>query len=327
MIIVTGGAGFIGTNVIRRLNESSTDVVMVDTLSNDVLPNVSGLELADYISIDEFITRIKSNETFGSVDAIVHQGACSDTMVTDGDYVMENNYAYSKHLYEYCRERSIRFVYASSASVYGAGTQFREERSCEKPLNLYGYSKWMFDQYIRRREGPGSVSGIPVGLRYFNVFGPHEQHKGRMASVVQHFTRQLNEVGRVSLFEGSGGYGPGGQRRDFVYIDDVVDANLHFIQSTGSGIYNIGTGRSRSFNAMARAVISSWHRETGKGEAANPDTLIDYIDFPEALVGRYQSFTEADLTMLRRAGFERTPTELEDGVDAYVRWLVAEDDA
>jgi len=327
MIIVTGGAGFIGSNLIRRLNESNTDVVLVDTLDNNSLPNVSDLELADYLSIDDFIQRVKANETFAGVDAIVHQGACSDTMETDGDYVMENNYAYSKHLYEYCRERSIRFVYASSASVYGSGTQFREERSCEGPLNLYGYSKWMFDQYIRRREAPGSVSGIPVGLRYFNVFGPYEQHKGRMASVVLHFTRQLSDEGRVKLFEGSGGYEAGGQRRDFVFIDDVVDANLHFIQSTGSGIYNVGTGKSRSYNAMAKAVISSWQRETGRGESAAPESLIDYIAFPDALVGRYQSFTEADLTMLRRAGFEKPPTELEDGVDAYVRWLVREEAA
>jgi len=310
MIIVTGGAGFIGSNLVRALNERGRDdVLVVDDLSDGTkFRNLSDLEIADYLDKDEFLDRIQAGEDFGA-DAILHEGACSDTTEWDGQFMMENNYEYSKVLLHYCLEHGVQYLYASSASVYGGGSVFKESREHEEPLNMYGYSKFLFDQYVRRLL-PKAKSQV-VGFRYFNVYGPREQHKGSMASVAFHFNNQLNENGKLKLFEGCDGYENGEQRRDFVYVDDVCDVNLWFLDNADkSGIFNLGTGRSQAFNDVANATLD-FH---GKGE-------IEYITFPDHLRGRYQSFTEADMSALRDAGYKESFATVEQGVRKYMEWL------
>ena len=309
MIIVTGGAGFIGSNIVKELNQRGrTDILVVDDLSDGTkFRNLTDCEILDYIDKDEFLAKIASDShAFRHVQAILHQGACSTTTEWDGRFMMRNNYDYSKTLLHFCLPRSIPFLYASSASVYGAGQIFREERAHESPLNVYGYSKFLFDQYARRflAEQKSQI----VGLRYFNVYGPREQHKGSMASVAFHFNSQIAAGQNVKLFDGCDGYGNGEQRRDFVYVGDVVNVNLWFLDHPNkSGIFNLGTGRSQSFNDKARAVIA-WH---GKGE-------IEYIPFPEHLKGRYQSFTQADISALRAAGYTKEFATVEQGVKQYL---------
>lgn len=312
MIIVTGGAGFIGSNLVKGLNERGcTDVLVVDDLTDGTkFRNIVDCEISDYLDKDDFLARVERRDNFGgSVEALFHQGACSKTTEWDGRYMMKVNYEYTKTLFHYCQERDIPFIYASSASVYGAGPHYIEEPRYEAPLNVYGYSKYLFDQYLRRYLG--KLTAQVVGLRYFNVYGPNEQHKGGMASVAYHFFHQIRETGRVRLFEGSDGYGPGEQRRDFIHVDDVVALNLWFFDHPDrSGIFNAGTGKARTFNDVARAVIA-WN---GGGE-------IEYIPFPAHLVGRYQSFTEADLTRLRAAGYDREFISIEKGVPRYMEEL------
>jgi len=320
--IVTGAAGFIGSKLVEGLNRRGVDeIIAVDTLAHaDKFKNLAGAEIADYIDYEEFILHLDRYE--GVVTAVFHQGACSDTMETDGRYMLQNNYEYSKRLYEWCQEEEAPFVYASSASVYGAGPEFREERSCERPLNVYGYSKFLFDQYVRRRLKLKERRAQVAGLRYFNVYGPNEAHKGRMASVAYHAYQQLVSAGRVKLFVGSDGYGNGEQRRDFVYVEDVVDVNLWLLEHGAvSGVFNCGTGRAQSFNELAAAVINaaqgtmlSVKEMVGKG-------LIEYIPFPPQLVGKYQSYTQADLTRLRGAGYMREFRPVEAGAAAYVAEL------
>src|SRR6476661_5229220 len=226
-LIVTGAAGFIGSNVVRALNARGvTDIVAVDNLKrSNKVANLADLDIADFVDKQDFIDMVRGGLE-GEFDAVLHQGACSDTMETDGRYMMENNYRYSLDLLDWCQSRSIPFIYASSASVYGAGRVFSESREHEAPLNVYGYSKFLFDQVVRRRLAR-KHSQI-AGFRYFNVYGPRESHKGRMASVAFHMFNQYMGTGRVRLFEGSGGYGPGEQIRDFVFVDDVVSVNLFF---------------------------------------------------------------------------------------------------
>ncbi len=310
MIIVTGGAGFIGSNIVKALNErGETEILVVDDLEDGTkFVNLADCDIADYLDRDAFIAAVRRGEDFGgSVRALFHEGACSATTEWNGRFMMDNNYEYSKVLLHYCDERGIPFLYASSASVYGAGPVFREARAHEAPLNVYGYSKFQFDQYVRRRRPSCQVAGF----RYFNVYGPREQHKGSMASVAFHFNRQLLEDGRVRLFQGSDGYADGEQRRDFIYVGDAVAVNLWFLDHPEvSGIFNVGTGRSQTFNEVARAVIA-WH---GRGE-------IEYIPFPEHLRGRYQSFTEADIGALRAAGYDQPFLTVEQGVSRYLDWL------
>ena len=322
-IIVTGAAGFIGSNVVGALNARGIrDVVAVDNLTRaEKVPNLADCEIVDYIDKDDFIARVRAMTLRGDFSAVLHQGACSDTMETDGRYMMENNYHYSRDLLEWCQARHIPFIYASSASVYGAGKVFREARECEAPLNVYGYSKFLFDQAVRRRM-VGSTGQI-AGFRYFNVYGPREAHKGRMASVAFHFFNQYQSDARVRLFEGSGGYGPGEQVRDFVSIEDIVAVNLHFLdQPTLSGIFNVGTGKARTFNDMAAATINAVRR--GRNEKAlSLDELrrtgaIEYIPFPPALIGKYQSYTQADVSALRATGFKQPFLDVEEGVGRYV---------
>jgi ADP-L-glycero-D-manno-heptose 6-epimerase len=311
MIIVTGGAGFIGCNIVRALNaRGRTDILVVDNLKNGhKFSNLVGCHIQDYLDKEDFIARIKAGEQFGQVDAIFHEGACSTTTEWDGKYMMDNNYEYSKTLLHYCLDNRIPYLYASSAATYGANENFIEEFEFEGPINVYGYSKYLFDQYVRRVL-PTAKSQI-VGFRYFNVYGPYEAHKGSMASVAYHFNNQLKAEGNCKLFAGSDGYADGEQRRDFVFVEDVCKVNLWFMDNPEqSGIFNLGTGRSQTFNDVANAVID-FH---GQGEK-------QYVPFPEHLKGAYQSFTEANLTKLRAAGYEHAFATVEQGVASYLKQL------
>jgi ADP-L-glycero-D-manno-heptose 6-epimerase len=312
LIVVTGGAGFIGMNLVRALNEQGhTDLIVVDELSDGrkLLPLVD-CELLDVLDKDAFLRAVEADRIRGGPPrAIFHQGACSDTMEWNGRYMMETNYEYSKTLFRYCVERQIPLVYASSAAVYGAGPVFREEPEHEKPLNLYAYSKLLFDRYVRRRIE--TARSPVVGLRYFNVYGPYEDHKGEMASVAYKLHGQLLGEGHVRLFAGTDGYANGEQRRDFVWVGDVAAVNLWFLEHPEvSGIFNVGTGRSQTFNDVARAVL----RYHGRGR-------IDYVPFPESLRGRYQSLTQADISALRKAGYDERFLPVEEGVPLYLDWL------
>jgi ADP-L-glycero-D-manno-heptose 6-epimerase len=315
VIVVTGAAGFIGSNLVLGLNARGVDdIIAVDDLQDGTkFRNLAQAGIADYLDKDEFLRLVESGK-LGNVRAVLHQGACSTTTEWNGRFMMDVNYRYSKVLLEYCQGRGIPFIYASSASVYGMGSKgFREERTCEHPLNVYAYSKFQFDQYVRRHWRQYGESTQIVGLRYFNVYGPREQHKGGMASTAFHFNNQVQAEGLCRLFEGSDGYGPGEQRRDFIHVDDAVAMNLWFLDHPAkSGIFNCGTGRAQPFNDIARAVIG-WH---GKGR-------VEYIPFPPNLVGRYQSFTQADHTALRAAGYDRGFLDVEQGVRRYLDWLAA----
>ena len=309
MYIVTGGAGFIGSNLVRALADRGCDnIVVVDDLEDGhKFVNISDLPIADYLDKDEFPERLANDAGFAKgVKAILHQGACSATTEWDGRYMMKNNYSYSQVLLHHCLEHATPYIYASSAAVYGGSKQFVEDPVFENPLNVYGYSKLQFDRYVRRvAANPDSQV---VGLRYFNVYGPREQHKGSMASTAFHFSSQVVADGEARLFEGSDGYGDGEQLRDFVYVGDACNVNLWFMdQPDVSGIYNCGTGRAQSFNDMANAVIK-WH---GDGK-------IVYIPFPDHLKGAYQSYTQADLTQLRACGCDVEFRPVEEGVPAYL---------
>ena len=312
MIIVTGAAGFIGSNLVKALNDQGrTDILAVDDLSDGhKMFNLADCEIQDYLDKDDFLTRLLNDESFAEdVEVIFHQGACSTTTEWDGQYMMRNNYEYSKSLLHYCQRHDIAFIYASSASVYGGSEHFIEERQYEKPLNVYAYSKFLFDQYVRR-EMKTAKSQI-AGLRYFNVYGPREQHKGGMASVAFHFNNQILDNGVCRLFEGNDGYGNGGQLRDFVFVEDVVKVNLWLWKNAQvSGIFNCGTGKSQSFNDVANAVVNYHQRGT-----------IEYIPFPDSLKGAYQSYTQADFTQLRAVGYTDAFHTVEQAVPKYLDWL------
>jgi len=311
VIVVTGGAGFVGSNLVHALNDRGVgDVLVVDDLTDGrKFSNIASAQIRDFEHYERYLDAVQAGDAGERIEAIFHQGACSDTTEWDGRYMMDVNYRYSRELFEYAVARGIPFFYASSASVYGAGQTFVEDPANEGPINLYGYSKTLFDRYVRRRLP--AVRSPVAGFRYFNVYGPREAHKGRMASVAWHFHRQVGDAGVCRLFAGTEGYGDGEQRRDFVYVDDVVAVNLWFLDHAGrSGVYNVGTGRSQSFNDVARAVIA----HHGRGE-------IEYIPFPDDLVGRYQNFTEADLTRLRAAGCDVAFRPVEQGVSSYLDWL------
>jgi ADP-L-glycero-D-manno-heptose 6-epimerase len=328
-IVVTGAAGFIGSNIVKALNARGvTNIIAVDNLSKaEKFKNLVGCDIVDYLDKQDFIDRIQAGHFDGDIDAILHEGACSDTMETDGRYMMENNYRYSLILLDWCQDQDVQFLYASSAATYGGSTVFREERQFEEPLNVYGYSKFLFDQVVRQRLANDPSSQI-VGFRYFNVYGPGEMHKGRMASVAFHNFNQFRAEGKVKLFEGSHGYENGGQQRDFVYVGDVAKVNLHFLDHPGtSGIFNLGSGRAQSFNDVAVATVNGCRR--AKSEAPltlaelRAQGLLEYIAFPEALKGKYQAFTQADLTRLREAGYDAPMASVEEGVAHYVEWLHA----
>ncbi|GAB2180718.1 ADP-glyceromanno-heptose 6-epimerase [Denitratisoma sp. agr-D3] len=326
--IVTGAAGFIGSNIVRALNDRGvTNIIAVDNLKRaDKFKNLVDCEISDYLDKEEFLHMTEHGIFDGAVEAVLHEGACSDTMETDGHYMMENNYRYSLVLLDWCQEQDVPFLYASSASVYGGGKVFKEERSHEGPLNVYGYSKFLFDQIVRRRL-PEATAPI-TGFRYFNVYGPREQHKGRMASVAFHHFNQYRAEGKVKLFEGYDGYGNGEQSRDFVYVEDVVKVNLHFLDSGVSGIYNLGTGRAQPFNDVAVSTVNACRAAEGKPALSLAELvsqgIIEYVAFPEALKGKYQSFTQADLGKLRAAGYTEAFNSVEQGVGKYVQTLLGQ---
>ncbi len=308
MIIVTGGAGFIGSNIVRGLNARGIDdILVVDDLSDGrKFRNIADANIADFLDVEAFREKIRAGQSFGKLKAIFHQGACSDTTEWDGRFMMDNNYECSKELLWYCNENKAQYIYASSAATYGAGTNFDESQDTNRPINVYGYSKWLFDQYVRRHRDQIEIQ--VTGLRYFNVYGPNENHKGSMASVAWHFNNQVRDEGEARLFEGTDGYADGAQLRDFIHVDDAVKVNLWFLDNPEkSGIFNVGTGKSQTFNDVANAVIS-WHN---KGD-------IRYIPFPDHLKGSYQSFTEARLGLLREAGYEPEFMNVEDGVASYL---------
>jgi ADP-L-glycero-D-manno-heptose 6-epimerase len=306
MFIVTGGAGFVGSNLVRELNRRGhTDILVVDNLARaEKARNLADLTLADYMDKREFRARLDAGTLDLQPEAVFHNGACSDTMESDGRYMMENNYADSRALLHWCLVRKTPLVYASSAATYGASTNFEAIPENEGPLNVYGYSKLAFDQHVRSLL-PAIQSPV-MGLRYFNVFGPREHHKGRMMSVLHQLLRQLKASGACRLFSGTEGFADGEQKRDFIYVGDIVAMNLHFGGSgMVKGIVNAGTGRARSFNDIANTLIT----HLGQGR-------IDYIPFPGELRGKYQSFTQADVRSLREAGYNAPFTELEAGIAA-----------
>ncbi len=326
--VVTGAAGFIGSNLVRALNErGESDIIAVDNLTRaDKFLNLADCEIADFIDKRDFVALLTAGEFEGALEAVLHQGACSDTMETDGRYMMENNFRYSVALLDYCQEEEVPLLYASSASVYGAGTVFREAREFEAPLNIYGYSKFLFDQVVRRRL-PDADSQI-AGFRYFNVYGPNEAHKGRMASVAFHFFNQFRAEGRVRLFQGWDGYADGEQKRDFVSVEDVIEVNMHFLERpTLSGIFNLGTGRAQTFNDVAVATVNACRRAEGQASLTlaemRAQNSIEYVAFPDALKGKYQSYTEADNSMLRRAGYTAPLLTVEEGVARYCEYLLS----
>lgn len=327
-IIVTGAAGFIGSNIVKALNQRGiTDIVAVDNLTRgEKFKNLAECEIAHYLDKHEFIRQVREHLVPHDIRAVFHQGACSNTMEHNGQYMMENNYQYSLDLLDWCQDERIPFLYASSAAVYGKGTAFREERALEKPLNVYGYSKFLFDQVVRRRIAQGLTAQV-VGFRYFNVYGMREQHKGRMASVAYHHFNQYRSQGYVNLFGAYENYGNGEHSRDFVSVEDVAKVNLYFFDNfEKSGIFNLGTGRSQPFNDLAAATVNACRAAEGKPKLSLAELveqqLIRYTPFPEDLAGKYQSFTQADTEKLRAAGYADDFYTVEQGVERYVAWLL-----
>ncbi len=330
-IVVTGAAGFIGSNIIKGLNARGIDnIIAVDNLTHgDKFVNLADLQIADYVDQDLFY-ELFADGAYGKVEAIFHEGACSDTMETDGRYMMDNNFSLSCGFLKACQQTGTRLLYASSAATYGGSDTFRETPEFERPLNVYGYSKLLFDQYVRRAySNDFSKLSIQVaGFRYFNVYGPREQHKERMASVAYHQFNQFNAEGRVKLFGEYGGYNAGDQQRDFIFVDDVVAVNLWFFDNPSkSGIFNLGTGRAQPFNDVALAVVNTLRRAQGHaaldlGQAVQLG-LIEYIPFPDALRGKYQCYTQADLSHLRSTGCNHAFADVTSGVTQYMAALLA----
>lgn len=308
MIVITGGSGFIGSNLVAGLNRQGYDDILVvdDLLDGTKFVNLADQRIADYMDKDLFLKKIHKGKFKEKVTALIHLGACSSTTEWDGEFVMRNNYEYSKSMLHYCQQNKIQFIYASSASVYGSGDTFVEDLKYENPINMYAYSKFLFDQYVRKRFD--QFESQVVGLRYFNVYGPREQHKGSMSSVAFHFNNQINSDNECRLFEGIDGYDNGGQLRDFVYVGDAVDVKLWLLENPSvSGIFNLGTGKAQSFNDVAQAVID-WY---GKGS-------IQYVPFPDHLKGRYQSYTQADISLLRSKGYSAPFKSVQQGVKEYL---------
>jgi len=326
-VIITGAAGFIGSNLVKALNErGENNIIAVDNLTRaDKFLNLVDCEIEDYIDKTEFVERFVRG-AFGPVQAIFHEGACSDTMEHDGRYMMDNNYRYSSELLDACLAQRVPFLYASSAAIYGGSDTFVEQRESEHPLNVYGYSKFLFDQKVRRKMPAQSQV---AGFRYFNVYGPREAHKGRMASVAFHNFNQFRADGRVKLFGDYNGYGAGQQTRDFISVEDLVKVKLDFFDHPErSGIFNLGTGFAQPFNDIAVAVVNTLRAVDGQPALSLADLvsqgLIEYIPFPDALRGKYQCFTQADPSQLRAAGYAAPFLNVQQGVERYVHWLIGQ---
>ena len=326
-VIITGAAGFIGSNLVKALNErGETNIIAVDNLTRaDKFLNLVDCEIADYLDKTDFVERFVRG-AFGPVRAIFHEGACSDTMEHDGRYMMDNNFRYSSELLDACLGQRVPFLYASSAAVYGGSDTFVEDRASEHPLNVYGYSKFLFDQKVRRKLPAQSQV---AGFRYFNVYGPREAHKGRMASVAFHNFNQFRADGRVKLFGDYNGYGAGQQTRDFISVEDLVKVKLDFFDHPErSGIFNLGTGLAQPFNDIAVAVVNTLRAVDGQPALSLADLvsqgLIEYIPFPDALRGKYQCFTQADPSQLRAAGYAAPFLNVQQGVERYVHWLIGQ---
>ncbi len=320
-IVVTGAAGFIGSNIIQGLNARGiTDIIAVDDMTQgDKFLNLADLQIDDYVDASVFYDALTQGK-YGKIEAVFHEGACSDTMESNGRFMMQNNYTLSCQLWEACQSQAIRLLYASSAAVYGGSDTFIESPQFERPLNVYGYSKLLFDQWIRRQTSQFSQKTQVVGFRYFNVYGPREQHKGRMASVAFHQFNQFKKEGMVKLFGAYDGYAAGQQLRDFVYIDDVVAVNLWFFDHPGlSGLFNLGTGMAQPFNDVAVAVVHNMTQNQAVLSEVVANDVIQYIDFPEALKGKYQSYTQADLTALRAVGCHHVFADVSAGVTRYYK--------
>lgn len=334
IIVVTGAAGFIGSNIVKELNKRGHyDIIAVDNLTNgEKCRNLADLEILDFIDKEDFIQAIVNGEYDNKIDYIFHQGACSATTEPDGKYIMRNNYEYSCLLLEYSQKNEVPMIYASSAATYGSSPIFKEERQYEIPLNAYGYSKMLFDQTVRRYF-TGGLNAPIVGLKYFNVYGHREFHKGRMSSVVLHNFKQYQENVSVKLFEGCQGYENGGQTRDFISVEDVVNVNLHFFDNhlnspdEISGIFNCGTGKARSFNDLALATINACRKLEGNStidlQTAVTQGIIEYIPFPGDLAGKYQCFTQSDNENLIKVGvYKKEFLSLEQGIENYVKLLL-----
>ncbi len=331
-IVVTGAAGFIGSNIIKGLNARGIDnIIAVDDLTQgDKFRNLADLKIADYLDVDAFYERFAQGAfgTAGRVEAVFHEGACSDTMEADGKYMMSNNYGLTWQLVQACQQQGTRLLYASSAATYGGSSTFREDPAFEGPLNVYGYSKLLLDQKLRRELGAGFAGAKQqvAGFRYFNVYGPREQHKGHMASVAFHQFNQFSKEGKVKLFGSYGGYAAGEQLRDFVFVDDVVAVKLWFFDHPQkSGLFNLGSGRAQPFNDVACSVVNAFRRRAGDAPLNLADAieigLVEYMPFPDALKGKYQCYTQADLGALRRAGCQHPFADVQTGVSHYIDWL------
>jgi ADP-L-glycero-D-manno-heptose 6-epimerase len=313
MIIVTGGAGFIGSTLIAALNKRQiTDILVVDELGTDQKwKNLLNLSFTDYVEKDDFLEMVIEDKLDSSIDAVFHLGACSDTTETNASYLIKNNYEYSKLLAQWATDADIRFIYASSAATYGDGSagfsDDQEKIEILRPLNMYGYSKHLFDLWARRT---GLLKKI-VGLKYFNVFGPNEYHKGDMRSFVIKAFEQITSTGKVRLFKSyKSEYADGEQSRDFIYVKDAVDMTLFFYENPGiNGLFNIGSGKARTWNDLVKAVFAAMGKEPN----------IEYIEMPEPIRNQYQYYTCADITNLRKAGYSKKTTSLEEAITDYVQ--------
>jgi ADP-L-glycero-D-manno-heptose 6-epimerase len=319
MIIVTGGAGFIGSALIAELNRRQiSDILVVDELGADQKwKNLRNLSFADYVEKNDFLDMVIEDKLDSPIDVVFHLGACSDTTETNASYLVKNNYEYSKLLAQWATDADIRFIYASSAATYGDGSagfsDDEEKIEALRPLNMYGYSKHLFDMWARRA---GLLSKI-VGLKYFNVFGPNEYHKGDMMSFVVKAFEQIKTTGKVRLFKSyRPEYADGEQVRDFLYVKDAVNMTLFFFDNPYiNGIFNIGTGETRTWNDLVIAVF------VGMGRKPN----IEYIEMPASIRSQYQYFTQADLSKLRRAGYSKQTTPLEDAIRDYIQNYLEKD--